>query len=267
MKKEKRRKSSEKKKVRRSGEQTRGKDVRSDSENVNQVSEKHKELEKVTKSHLSESVSHSQVSISSSECVGRLHARTEIEQSDVITSPSHKLGTTKSGDSDSESSHRNEGTLNSVEESDAIYSEKSGYRKVSLAGKNNASSKLTCSSVEGVCNVPQSSVLSAVTSSSSGAVAASQGAMREKSAAVHLEPVSRPKIILMQSDDDDDDEDFINIKADAEAGTHLSLSQNARQIYCILQLLLYVLMSVALCVKIKVSQNDQCKNLEHYGLF
>ena len=29
----------------------------------------------------------------------------------------------------------------------------------------------------------------------------------------------RPKIVLMQSDDDDD-EDFINIKADAEAGKH-----------------------------------------------
>ncbi|XP_063229365.1 zinc finger CCCH domain-containing protein 14 isoform X2 [Bacillus rossius redtenbacheri] len=30
-------------------------------------------------------------------------------------------------------------------------------------------------------------------------------------------PVTKPKIVLMQSDDDDDDEDFINIKADAEA--------------------------------------------------
>lgn len=246
MKKEKRKKSSERKKVRRGGEQTRGKDVRGDSENVNQISGKHKELEKDTKSHLNQSVSHSQVSvkgsINSSECVGKLHATTEVEQSDIITSLSHKFGTTKSGDSDSESSHivglshGNEGTLKSIEESDAIYSGKSGYRKVSLAGKNSTSSKIICSSVEGTCNVPQSSVLSPVTNSSSGADAASQGAVREKTAAVHLEPLSRPKIILMQSDDDDDDEDFINIKADAEAGklfTQSFSSQNVQPIYIV----------------------------------
>ncbi|PNF41804.1 hypothetical protein B7P43_G02604 [Cryptotermes secundus] len=216
LKKEKRKKSSERKKVRRGGEQTRGKDVRGDSENVNQISGKHKELEKVTKSHLNQSVSHSQVSVkgsvNSSECVSKSHATAEVEQSDIITSLSHKFGTTKSGDSDSESSHivglshRNEGTLKSIEESDALYSGKSGYRKVTLAGKNSTSGKIICSSVEGT----QSSVLSPVTNSSSGADAASQGA-------VHLEPLSRPKIVLMQSDDDDDDEDFINIKADAEA--------------------------------------------------
>lgn len=222
LKKEKHRKSSERKKVRRGGEQTRGKDVTGDSENVNQISGKHKELEKVTKSHLNESVSRSQVSIkgniNSSECVGKVHARTELEQSDIITSVSHKLGTTESGDGDPESSHvigllhGNVGTLKSIEESDAIYSGKSGYRKVSVAGKNNASSKIISSSVEGACTVPQSSVLSPVTNSRSGA-----DAVREKTAAAHLEPMSRPKIILMQSDDDDDDEDFINIKADAEA--------------------------------------------------
>lgn len=244
MKKEKHRKSSERKKVRRGGEQTRGKDVRDDSENVNQISGKHKELEKVTKSHLNQSVSRSQVSvkgsISNSECVGKLDARTEVEQSDIITSLSHKLGTTESGDGDSESSnivgllHRNGGTVKSIEESDAIYSGKSSYRKVSLAGKNNTPSKIICSSVEGACNVPLSSVLSPVTNSSSGADAASQGAVREKTAAVRLEPVSRPKIVLMQSDDDDDDEDFINIKADAEAGklcTQLFSSRNAQPIY------------------------------------
>lgn len=245
LKKEKHKKSSERKKVRRGGEQTRRKDVRGDSENVNQISGKHKELEKVTKSHLNQSVSHSQVSvkgsINSSECVSKSHATAEVEQSDIITSLSHKFGTTKSGDSDSESSHivglshRNEGTLKSIEESDALYSGKSGYRKVTLAGKNSTSGKIICSSVEGT----QSSVLSPVTNSSSGADAASQGAVREKTAAVHLEPLSRPKIILMQSDDDDDDEDFINIKADAEAGklfTQSFSSQNVQPIYIVASL-------------------------------
>lgn len=239
MKKEKRRKSSESKKVRRGGEETRGKDIRGDSENVNQISGKHKELEKVTKSHLNESVSRSQVSvkgnINSNDCVGKLHARTEIEQTDIMTSLSHKLGTTKSGDSDSESSHiisllhGNVGSLKITEEPDSIYSGKSGYRKVTIAGRNNASSKIISSSVEGACDVPQTSVLSPVTKSRSGA-----DAVREKTAAVHLEPVSRPKIVLMQSDDDDDDEDFINIKADAEAGklcTQSFSSQNALAIY------------------------------------
>jgi hypothetical protein len=212
LKKEKHRKSSEKKKVRQSGEQTRGKDVRNDLENVNQMSVKHKELEDVTKSHLNPSVSHSQVnikgSVNSSEYVSKLQARTEREQSGVITSLSHKFGTAKSGD-DSESSHvsslfrGNESTLKSIEECDAGYSEKSCFKKSSSTGKNNASSKVTCNSVEGACTVAQSSVLNAVTNSSIGAEAAA---------------ASRPKIILMQSDDDDDDEDFINIKADAEAG-------------------------------------------------
>jgi hypothetical protein len=121
--------------------------------------------------------------------------------------------------------------LKSIEEPDAIYSGKSGYRKVSLVGKNDTSSKIICSSVEGACNVPQSSVLSPVTNSSSGA-----DAVREKTAAVHLEPMSRPKIVLMQSDDDDDDEDFINIKADAEAGklcTRSFSSQNAQPMYIV----------------------------------
>jgi hypothetical protein len=182
-----------------------------DLENVNQISGKHKELENVTKSHLNPSASHSQVniksSVNSSESGSKLQARTEREQSGIITSLSHKFGSAKSGD-DSESSHvsslfrGNGGTPKSIEECDAVYSEKSCYRKISPTGKNNASSKVTCNSVEGACTVAQSSVLNAVTNSSTGVEAAG---------------VSRAKIVFMQSDDDDD-EDFINIKADAEAG-------------------------------------------------
>jgi hypothetical protein len=184
---------------------------------VNQISGKHKELEKGTKSHLNESQADSKGSANSSEYVSKLQARTEREQSGVITSLSHKFGTTKSGD-DADSSHvfsllrGNAGTPKSMEECDAVHSEKSSFRKIGSTGKNNASSKITGNSVGGACNEPQSSVLSAATNSGIGADAA-----RGRTAAVHVEPVSRPKIVLMQSDDDDD-EDFINIKADAEAG-------------------------------------------------
>jgi hypothetical protein len=223
LKKEKHRKSSERKKVRQSGEQVRGKDVRDDSDNVNQISGKRKELEKVTKSHLNQTVSSNQVNvngaINSSECVGKLQAGPEVVQSDIITSLSYKLGTTKSGDGDSESSHiigllhGNGGTFKSTGASDEIYSGKAGYRKISVAGKNDASSKIICSSVEEASSAPPSSVLNPMINSSSGVDVARQGAVREKT-----EPVPRSKIVLMQSDDDDDDEDFINIKADAEAG-------------------------------------------------
>lgn len=260
-KKEKQRKSSERKKVRRSGEKIRGKDAKDDSENVNQHSGKHKESEKVTKNHmgLDQNVNINKDrrdGINSIEYIGKSQTRTEKEQNDRISSLSHKFGTTKPNDtqvcSDSESSNiirKDSGKLHgdrvnfkrigmlqnapdSHNRSDEIQSGKSGYRKISLAGKTNISSKIICNSLEESSNVPECSVLNPikkVTGSVSeidvtkhgilGSIEEKTPAEIKPSAAVHLQPVSRPKIVLMQSDDDDDDdEDFINIKADAEAG-------------------------------------------------
>lgn len=240
IKKEKRRKSSERKKVRRGSDQTGGKDAKDDSENVNQHSGKHTELEKLTKSHLHQSVASGEVNNTvTDECTERSEVRTGREQNDRVISLSHNLGTTKSGDtkvsSDSELSHNareessklqgNHGNFKSTQKSDETYSGKSGYRKIILGGKTNTSSKILNSSVQESCDVHESLILNPIkkgTGSGSEMDITRHDDVRSKvqtttTAAVHLQPLSRPKIVLMQSDDDDD-EDFINIKADAEAG-------------------------------------------------
>ncbi|KDR21692.1 Zinc finger CCCH domain-containing protein 14 [Zootermopsis nevadensis] len=246
-KKDKRRKSSEKKKGRRSGEQTRGKDAKDDSENVNQHSGKHKELEEVTKNHLSldQNVSSNQVNVEKgNEYISKCQSRTDEEQNDKSSSHSHALGTTKLSEtpacSDSVSSndsgklHRDGVNLKSIgmsqiapdsqNRSDEIYLGKSVCRKISLAGKTIASSKIICSAMEESSNVAERSVLNPIkkgTSSGSELDIAELVILRsaeEKTLAdaKASATASRTKIVLMQSDDDDD-EDFINIKADAEA--------------------------------------------------
>jgi len=239
IKKEKRRKSSERKKVRRASEQTRGKDAKGDSENVNQHSGKHTELEKLAKSCLDQSVSSDEVNGTvTNEYTGKPEIRTGRECNDKLISLSHSLGTTKAGDtqinSDSELSHivrkdssklhADQGNFKSSQKSDETYSGISGSRKIILGGKNNASSKIIYSSMEESCNVRESLLLNPVkkgTGSGSETDVTRHDDVRSReetvAAAMHLQPVSKPKIILMQSDDDDD-EDFINIKADAEAG-------------------------------------------------
>lgn len=247
IKKEKRRKSSERKKVRRGSEQTRGKDAKGDSENVNQHSGKHTELETFTKSHLDQSVSSSVVNSKiTNEYIGKPEVRIGRGENDRIISLSHNLSTTKSGDTqvssgpelshimrkDSGKLYGDQGNFKSSQKCDEIYSGKSGCRKIILGGKTNASGKILYSSMEESCNVRESLALDPVkkgTASGSETDITKHGVRsREEmtaAAAVHLQPVSRAKIVLMQSDDDDDDEDFINIKADAEAGklsTHSS---------------------------------------------
>jgi len=239
IKKEKRRKSSERKKVRRASEQTRGKDVKGDSENVNQHSGKHTELEKLAKSCLDQSVSSNDVNGTvTNEYIGKPEVRTGREHNDKFISLSHNLGTTKTDDTqinndselshivrkDSSKLHGDQGNFKSSQKSDETYSGISGYRKIILDGKNNASGKILYSSVEESCNVRESLLLNPVkkgTGSGSETDVTSHDDVRNReetaAAAMHLQAVSKPKIILMQSDDDDD-EDFINIKADAEAG-------------------------------------------------
>lgn len=239
IKKEKRRKSSERKKIRRGSEQTRGKDAKDDSENANQHSGKHTELEKLTKSHLDQSVSGDDVNSKiTDEYIGKTEVRIGGEQSDKIISLSHNLDTTKTADTqvssgpelsqivrkDSGKLLGDQGNFKSSQKSDETYSGKSGCRKIILGGKTNASGKILCSSMEESCNVHKSLILNPIkkgTGSGSETDITLHEDVRSSeemtaAAAVHLQPVSRPKIILMQSDDDDD-EDFINIKADAEA--------------------------------------------------
>lgn len=165
---------------------------------------------------------------------------------------SHNLGSTKAGDtqinSDSELSrivrkdssklHGDQGNFKSSQKSDETYSGISGYRKVILGGKNSASGKILCSSVEESCNVRESLLLNPVkkgTGSGSETDVTRHDDVRSReetaAAAMHLQPVSKPKIVLMQSDDDDD-EDFINIKADAEAGKLSTHNPYIVRIFC-----------------------------------
>lgn len=252
IKKEKRRKSSERKKVRRASEQTRGKDAKGDSENVNQHSGKHAELEKLAKSCLDQSVSSDEVNGTvTNEYTGKPEVRTGKERNDKFISLSHNLGTTKTGDtrinSDSELSqivgkdssklHGDQGNFKSSQKSDETYSEISGHRKIILGGKNNASGKILCSSVEEPGNVRESLLLDPVkkgTGSGSETDVTGHDDVRNReetaAAAMHLQQVSKSKIILMQSDDDD--EDFINIKADAEAGKLSTHNPFIIRIFC-----------------------------------
>ena len=241
IKKEKRKKSSERKKVRRASEQTRGKDAKGDSENVNQHSGKHMELEKLAKSCLDQSVSSDEINGTvTKEYVGKAEVRTGGEHNDKLISLSHNLDSTNADDTqinsdtelshivrkDSSKLHGDQGNFKSSQKSDETYSGISGYRKIILGGKNSASGKILCSSTEESCNMRESLLLNPVkkgTGSGSETDVTRHDDVRNReetaAAAMHLQPVSKPKIILMQSDDDDDDdEDFINIKADAEAG-------------------------------------------------
>jgi hypothetical protein len=192
---------------------------------------------------LDQNVSSSEVNVKrDTELVSKWQSRTGDEQNDRSSFHSLKLCSTHlSGTqvcSDSESSkecgklHTDEVNLKSIgksqnapdphNRSDEINLGKSGCRKVSLVGKTNASSKTVCSSME---ESAESSVLKSVkkgTSSGSETAITGHGVLGsvEEKVAVDIKPsaaVSRTKIVLMQSDDDDD-EDFINIKADAEAG-------------------------------------------------
>ena len=252
IKKEKRRKSSERKKVRRTSEQIRGKDAKDDSENVNQHSGKHTELEKLAKSCLDQSVSSDEVNGTiTNEHTEKPEVRTGRERNDKFISLSHNLDTTKAGDtqinSDSELSHivrkdssklhGDHGNFKSSQKSDETYSGISGYRKIILGGKNNASGKILCSSVEESSNMRESLLLNPVkkgTGSGSEADVTRHDDVKSReetaAAAMHLQPVSKPKIILMQSDDDD--EDFINIKADAEAGKLSTHNPFILRIFC-----------------------------------
>lgn len=238
IKKEKRRKSSERKKVRRASEQTRGKDAKGDSENVNQHSGKHMELEKLAKSCLDQSVSSDELNGTvTNEYIGKAEVRTGREHNDKIISLSHNLGSTKAVDtqinSDSELSHSvrkdssklhgDQGNIKSTQKSDETHSGISGCKKIILGGKNSASGKILYSSVEESCNVRGSLLLNPIkkgTDSGSETDVTRHDDVKSgeetAAASILLQPVSKPKIILMQSDDDDD-EDFINIKADAEA--------------------------------------------------
>jgi len=253
IKKEKRRKSSERKKVRRASEQTRGKDAKGDSENVNQHSGKHMELEKLAKSCLDQSVSSDEINGTvTNECIEKAEVRTGRECNDKIISLSHNLGSTKAVDtqinSDSELSHTvrkdssklhgDQGNIKSTQKSDETHSGISGYGKIILGGKNSASGKILCSSVEESCNVRGSLLLNPIkkgTDSGSETDVTRHDDVRSReetaAAAILLQPLSKPKIILMQSDDDDD-EDFINIKADAEAGKLSTHNQFIVRIFC-----------------------------------
>lgn len=253
IKKEKRRKSSERKKVRRASEQTRGKDAKGDSENVNQHSGKNTELEKLANSCLDQSVSSDDVDGTvTNEYIGKPEVRTERENNDTLVSLSHNLGTTKAGDTninrdselshivrkDSSKLHGDQGNFKSSQKSDETYSGISGYRKIILGGKNNASGKILCSSVEESCNVRESLLLNPIkkgtgSGSETDVTRLDDVRSREETAAasMHLQPVSKSKIILMQSDDDDD-EDFINIKADAEAGKLSTHNPFIIRIFC-----------------------------------
>jgi hypothetical protein len=193
-----------------------------------------------------QNVSSNQVNVKKdNEYVSKCQLRTGEEQNDKRSSHSLKLGSTKLSEtpacSDSVSSkdsgklHRDGVNLKSIgksqnapdshNKSDEIYSGKSDCRKISLAGKTNASSKIICSSMEESSNVAESSVLNPIkkgTNSGSETDITEHGILGnvEEKTAADTKPsaaVSRTKIVLMQSDDDDD-EDFINIKADAEAG-------------------------------------------------
>lgn len=195
---------------------------------------------------LDQSVSSNQVNIrKDNEYISKCQSRTSEEQNDKSSSHSLKLGTTKLNETkvctvsvsskDSGKLHKDGVNLKSIgksqnvadshNRSDEIYSGKSGCRKISLAGKTNASSKIICSSMEESSNVAESSVLNPTkkdTSSGSETGITEHGILGsvEEKTAVDIRAsgsVSRTKIVLMQSDDDDD-EDFINIKADAEAG-------------------------------------------------
>lgn len=239
IKKEKRKKSSERKKVRRASEPTRGKDAKGDAENVNQHSGKHTELEKLAKSCLDQSVSSDEINGTvTKEYVGKAEVRTGRERDDKLISLSRNLGSTNAGDTqinsdtelshivrkDSSKLHGDQGNFESSQKSDETYSGISGYRKIILGGKNSASGKILYSSTEESCNVRESLLLNPVkkgTGSGSETDVTRHDDVRSieetVAAAMHLQPVSKPKIIFMHSDDDDD-EDFINIKADAEAG-------------------------------------------------
>lgn len=252
IKKEKRRKSSERKKVRRASEQTKGKDAKGDSENVNQHSGKHTELEKLAKSCLDQSVSSDEINGAvTNEYIEKAEVRTGRECNDKFISLSHNLGSTKAGDTqissdsdlshivrkDSSKLHGDQGNFKSPQKSDETYSGISGYRKIILGGKNNASGKILYSSVEESCNVHESLLLNPVkkgtgSGSETDVTRHDDVSSREETAAaaMHLQPVSKPKIILMQSDDDD--EDFINIKADAEAGKLSTCNPFIVRIFC-----------------------------------
>ena len=125
---------------------------------------------------------------------------------------------------DSGKLHGDQVNSKSSQKSDETYSGITGYRKIILGGKNNASGKILCSSMEESCNVRESLILNPIkkgtgSGSETDVTRHDDARSREETAAaaVQLQSLSKPKIILMQSDDDDD-EDFINIKADAEAG-------------------------------------------------
>lgn len=258
IKKEKRRKSSERKKVRRASEQTKGKDAKGDSENVNQHSGKHTELEKLAKSCLDQSVSSDEVNGAvSNEYVGKPEVGTGREQNDKLISLSHNLGTTKAVDtqtsSPSELSHivrkdsdkllGDQGNFKSSEKLDETFSGISGHRKIILVGKNNASGKIVYSSMEESCNVHESLFPNQIKKGTGSGIETDvtrhddvRSREETAAAAMHLQPVSKPKIILMQSDDDDD-EDFINIKADAEAGKMSTHNPFIVRILCCVYLL------------------------------
>jgi hypothetical protein len=116
-----------------------------------------------------------------------------------------------------------QGNFKSSQKLDETYSGISGHRKIILGGKNNASGKISYSSMEESCNVHEGLLPNTIKKGTGSGIETDVTrhddvrSREETAAAMHLQPVSKPKIILMQSDDDDD-EDFINIKADAEAG-------------------------------------------------